>query len=44
MIDRATLEEPRLKAAGVGTVPVNGSAVYRKGALTGALPGRTLSR
>ncbi|HEX9723251.1 MAG TPA: amidohydrolase family protein [Vicinamibacteria bacterium] len=42
--DRATLEAPRRKALGIDAVLVNGRAVYRKGALTGALPGRTLRR
>jgi N-acyl-D-amino-acid deacylase len=40
--DRATLEEPRLRARGVDVVFVNGKAVYRKGGLTGALPGAIL--
>ncbi len=42
--DRATLEEPRLRAQGVDLVLVNGRAVYRKGAVTGALPGVALFR
>ncbi len=42
--DRATLEEPRLPARGVEMVLVNGKAVYRGGALTGALPGVALRR
>jgi N-acyl-D-amino-acid deacylase len=42
--DRATLEEPRLRARGVEIVLVNGKAVYRAGALTGALPGVALRR
>jgi N-acyl-D-aspartate/D-glutamate deacylase len=42
--DRATLEEPRLRALGVEMVLVNGRAVYRAGALTGALPGVALRR
>jgi N-acyl-D-amino-acid deacylase len=42
--DRATLEEPRRRARGVDTVLVNGKAVYRAGALTGALPGVSLRR
>ena len=42
--DRATLEEPRLRAQGVEMVFVNGRAVYRAGALTGALPGVALRR
>jgi len=40
--DRASLEEPRLRARGVEMVLVNGKAVYRAGALTGALPGVAL--
>jgi N-acyl-D-amino-acid deacylase len=42
--DRATLEEPRLRAQGVETVFVNGRAAYRNGALTGALSGVALYR
>jgi N-acyl-D-amino-acid deacylase len=42
--DRATLEEPRLRAKGVETVIVNGKVVFRGGALTGALPGAALRR
>jgi len=42
--DRASLEEPRLRAKGVEMVLVNGKAVYRAGALTGALPGVALRR
>jgi N-acyl-D-amino-acid deacylase len=42
--DRATLEEPRLRAQGVEMVLVNGRAVYRAGTLTGALPGVALRR
>jgi len=44
VLDEATLEAPRLKARGVDTVLVNGRAVYRKGGLTGALPGQTVRR
>jgi N-acyl-D-amino-acid deacylase len=40
--DRASLEEPRLPAKGVEMVLVNGKAVYRAGALTGARPGVAL--
>jgi N-acyl-D-aspartate/D-glutamate deacylase len=40
--DRATLEEPRLKARGIDVVFVNGRRVYRGGALTGARPGVVL--
>ncbi len=42
--DRATLENPRLPARGMEAVLVNGKAVYRSGALTGALPGLSLFR
>ena len=42
--DRATLEEPRLRAQGVEAVFVNGRAVYRNGGLTGTLSGVALSR
>ena len=42
--DRATLEQPRLRANGVELVLVNGRAVYRAGTLTGALPGVPLRR
>jgi N-acyl-D-aspartate/D-glutamate deacylase len=42
--DRASLEEPRRRAVGVDTVLVNGKAAYRRGALTGALPGVALRR
>jgi N-acyl-D-aspartate/D-glutamate deacylase len=42
--DRASLEEPRLRAQGVEMVLVNGKVVYRAGALTGALPGVALRR
>ena len=42
--DCASLEEPRLRARGLEMVFVNGKAVYREGALTGALPGVALRR
>ncbi|CAM5540019.1 N-acyl-D-amino-acid deacylase [Streptomyces avidinii] len=42
--DRATFEEPRLPAAGIPYVYVNGTAVVHEGAPTGALPGRALRR
>jgi N-acyl-D-amino-acid deacylase len=42
--DHASLENPRQKASGVEAVFVNGQAVYRRGALTGRLPGRSLLR
>jgi N-acyl-D-amino-acid deacylase len=38
--DCATFEQPRAYAAGFGTVLVNGVAVLRDGALTGARPGK----
>ncbi|MDB4881021.1 MAG: D-aminoacylase domain protein [Gemmatimonadetes bacterium] len=40
--DRATYEQPHQLAVGVSTVLVNGTAVWRDGAPTGALPGRAL--
>jgi N-acyl-D-amino-acid deacylase len=40
--DRATYPLPRVPAAGVSTVVVNGIVVLRDGALTGAMPGRGL--
>jgi N-acyl-D-amino-acid deacylase len=40
--DRASFEEPRIKAKGVELVFVNGKAVFRVGALTRALPGVAL--
>jgi N-acyl-D-amino-acid deacylase len=42
--DRSTFEEPNLPAAGIAIVWVNGVAVYRDGAPTGARPGRVLRR
>jgi N-acyl-D-aspartate/D-glutamate deacylase len=42
--DRATLEEPRLRAEGIHHVIVNGAVVIDKGVHTGALPGRVLRR
>jgi N-acyl-D-amino-acid deacylase len=44
ILDRATLEEPRVPPRGVTLVLVNGKAAYRNGALTGALPGVALQR
>jgi N-acyl-D-aspartate/D-glutamate deacylase len=44
IIDRATLEEPRVPPQGMELVLVNGKAVYREGAVTGALPGVALAR
>lgn len=40
--DRATFEEPRLTAAGIAHVMVNGVFVIEDGARTGALPGRSV--
>jgi N-acyl-D-amino-acid deacylase len=42
--DRATFEAPTTPAAGIHLVLVNGAAVWRDGASTGARPGRTLRR
>jgi N-acyl-D-amino-acid deacylase len=42
--DRATFEQPRLPAAGIDTVMVNGGTVWRDGAATGERPGRALRR
>jgi N-acyl-D-amino-acid deacylase len=44
VIDRATFAEPRLPAAGIALVMVNGRAVWRDGASTGERPGRALRR
>lgn len=44
IVDRATLQEPRIAPRGVDLVLVNGKAVYRNGELTGALPGVVLRR
>jgi N-acyl-D-amino-acid deacylase len=44
VIDRATFEAPTTPAAGIHLVLVNGQAVWREGAATGARPGRTLRR
>lgn len=40
--DRATYEQPHQLAVGVDVVLVNGVAVWRNGAATGASPGRAL--
>jgi len=40
--DRATYEEPHQLSVGIGDVLVNGVAVVRDGAHTGALPGRAV--
>ena len=42
--DTATYEEPRQFPAGIAAVYVNGAAVARDGAHTGARPGRALRR
>jgi N-acyl-D-amino-acid deacylase len=42
--DTATFERPMQPAAGIDTVYVNGMAVWRNGACTGARPGRVLRR
>jgi N-acyl-D-amino-acid deacylase len=42
--DRATFEQPKLPAAGIAYVFVNGRAVWSDGAATGARPGRALRR
>ena len=44
VIDRASFETPKKPAAGIETVLVNGSCVWRGGAPTGARPGRALRR
>jgi N-acyl-D-amino-acid deacylase len=44
IIDRATFEAPKTPAAGIHLVLVNGEAVWRDGAATGARPGRALRR
>lgn len=44
IIDSASFEAPKKPAAGVETVIVNGRAVWRAGAPTGARPGRALRR
>jgi N-acyl-D-aspartate/D-glutamate deacylase len=44
IVDRATLQDPRIAPRGVELVLVNGKAVYRNGNLTGALPGVALRR
>lgn len=42
--DTATFDRPRLPAAGIEYVYVNGAAVVEQGRTTGALPGRALRR
>ena len=44
IIDRATFEQPTTPAAGIHLVLVNGEAVWRDGAASGAHPGRALRR
>lgn len=43
LFDRATYQQPNLKADGVHSVYVRGELVYHKQELTGATPGRPLS-
>ncbi len=42
VIDRASFEQPTAPAAGIEAVWVNGRAVWRDGATTGARPGRAI--
>jgi N-acyl-D-aspartate/D-glutamate deacylase len=42
VIDRATYENPFVPPDGIRDVYVNGRAVVREGAVTGARPGRVL--
>jgi N-acyl-D-amino-acid deacylase len=42
--DRATFEAPKIPAAGIDLVVVNGEIVYWEGQATGARPGRVLRR
>jgi N-acyl-D-amino-acid deacylase len=44
IIDRATFEQPKLPAAGIDLVLVNGTPVWRDGAETRNRPGRALRR
>jgi N-acyl-D-amino-acid deacylase len=44
VVDRSTPTEPRLTAAGIKTVWVNGEVVYDNGATTGRYPGRVVRR
>ncbi len=44
VIDRATFDDPTLPSAGIELVMVNGAAVWRDGAATGARPGQVLRR
>ena len=44
VIDKADFENPMEPAAGIDAVFVNGQAVYRDGASTGARPGKALKR
>ncbi len=44
IIDRASFAKPTTPAAGIPLVLVNGKAVWREGAATGARPGRALRR
>jgi len=42
--DNATPQNPKVISSGIQTVWVNGEAVFDKGAVTGALPGRFVAR
>ncbi len=42
IVDRASFEKPKVPAAGIELVMVNGSAVWRDGKPSGARPGRAL--
>ena len=44
VVDRATFDAPTTPAAGIELVLVNGEAVWRDGASTGARPGRPIRR
>jgi N-acyl-D-amino-acid deacylase len=44
VIDRATFEDPKVPAAGIERVMVNGRSVWADGRPTGATPGRVLRR
>jgi N-acyl-D-amino-acid deacylase len=44
VLDRADFEHPTQPAAGIEAVYVNGQAVVKSGAATGARPGRALRR
>ena len=44
VIDTATFEQPKQPARGIELVVVNGRAIWRDGASTGARPGRAIRR